>query len=114
MRNFRQNWLNLARGTIIFLIKRRSGWPVPAVAAAVAVGRIIIILLLLSLLFSSGGRAGRLLFRTFTVYSLFIKNPLKPSEVPLMCSKGLLKLSKGFKRLEAGVGSWSRSTVVVR
>ena len=43
MRNFRHNWLNLARGTISFIIKRRSGWPVPAVAATVAVGRIIIL-----------------------------------------------------------------------
>ena len=92
IRNFRHNRLNLARCTIIFIINRRSGWRAPAMEVAVAGGLIIIVLFLLLLLILSGGQAGGLLFRTFTLHSLFIKNPLKPSEGPIKCSKGPLKL----------------------
>ena len=41
-------------------------------------------------------------------------NPLKPSEGPFKCPKGPLKPSEdSFKRLEAGVRSWSRSRIAV-
>ena len=52
IKNFRHNWLNLASGTTIFIIKRRSAGRVPAVEAAGTSGQIIIILFLSSSLLS--------------------------------------------------------------
>ena len=112
MRNFRHNWLNLARGTISFIIKRRSGWPVPAVAATVAVGRIIIRYFYYRYYFQpAGGQVDYYSGRSFSIH--FSLRTLSSHQRPRQVLKGPSQAIRGYLQAPRGRGLELESELTV-